>query len=73
MSTKEPVSADSALKRLVMWERGSVRNPTDTSFSINNLQCTADIPCAREERNGLWELVKNPDGKKVPVYVVQEN
>lgn len=56
-----------------MWERGSVRNPTDTSFSINNLQCTADIPCAREERNGLWELVKNPDGKKVPVYVVQEN
>lgn len=73
MESKAPVTADSALRRLAMWEKGSVRNPADTSFSINNLQCTADIPCSREERNGLWELVKDPDARKVAVYVIQEN
>jgi len=66
------ISQDGALQRLVMWERGSVRNPHEMSFALNNLNATADIPCNASDRAGLWQLVQSTDVQNAQPFIVTE-
>lgn len=66
------ITADAALLRLFAWEKGTVKNPDETSFAINNLQCHADVQCSPHERSGLLQLIQLQDTKKVVPFTVSE-
>jgi hypothetical protein len=75
ISMEEPqrnISQDGALQRLIMWERGTIRNPNETSFAINNLNVIADIPCSSLDRAGLYSLVHPSDSQATRPYVIKD-
>ena len=70
---QKSISQDGAIRRLAMWERGSVKNPHETSFALNNLNSHSDIPCSSVDRAGLMQLIQSPDPQNIRSFVVSES